>query len=714
MDSVSKRHLSILSNSIPTPPRGGTLLDFGQPYPRKRICLERSTFIPVAPPWGGNILSLEQPVSRSVEPSTVSHSIPTRPQHGGDVLSLEQSVSRSVEPSIISHSIPTRPQHGGDVLSLEQSVSRSVEPSTVSHFIPTRPQHRGDVLSLEQPVSHSVEPSIISHSIPTRPQQHGGDVLFLEQSVSHSVQPSTVSHSIPTRPQHGGDVLSLEQPVSHSAEPSNVPHSISISPQHGGSRLYLKGPIFEGNLLNPSTLSRSISTLLRIGGDLLRLDQSIFASANSAHLSQQPSIAPPPIISPIQLIQAYEQRREASAVFPPEISDSCVRDCMSRFEDHITGAIAAIEKICGSCGRFIKGQVYRVSKNDPLLLPFYTGSSSSPRLDSCALLENDYLFCRSCSKAIQKRHPPKYSALNEVNVTFCQNYPRILQNLTLAEECLIARSHPIASILKLRPNGAYNPSAYNRVRGHVIVLPQDPGPLLDILPSAEVKLYDKIKVVWFGDRSPTADDLKPYLEVRKQVVYQALQWLRLHNKLYSQIVVNQELLDSWADSFIPSDLQDSVIHSENDHEEHEGYAAELGLENCENDFQEALGDQIDDPVSTGCVYRDVESARQHPTLKLVSAILNLEKDRFQEVPSTGSSSARSNSQYVEDIPVIRYVSNGRSVLMNDWQDSEYFTGSFPTLFPLGSGGHLASSRERPVAVSLNAWAKWALRHHSRR
>jgi hypothetical protein len=196
----------------------------------------------------------------------------------------------------------------------------------------------------------------------------------------------------------------------------------------------------------------------------------------------------------------------------------------------------------------------------------------------------------------------------------------------------MARSHPIASILKLRPNGAYNPAAYNRLQGHIIVLPQDPGPLLDILPSAEVKLYKKIKVVWFGDRSPTTQDLKPYLEVRKQVVYQALQWLRLYNNLYSQIIVNQELLDSWADSFIPSDLEDLIIHSENDHEEHESYAANIEAENCENDLQQALDDETSDPISSGCVYSDVESTRQHPTLQLLSAILNLERDRFERNP----------------------------------------------------------------------------------
>jgi len=359
-------------------------------------------------------------------------------------------------------------------------------------------------------------------------------------------------------------------------------------------------------------------------------------------------------------------------------------------------------------------KVFQLPKDDPLLRQFYTGSGTSLRLDSCALVENDYLFCRPCYDAIQRECPPKYSALNNVNVCFCQDYPRALRDLTLTEECLIARGHPIASILKLRPNGGRSSVAYNRIRGHVVILPQDPGLLLDILPSAEVRLHETIKVVWFSDRPPTADDLKPYLEVRRQVVYRALQWLRLHNKLYSGIVINQELLDSWADSFIPKDLEESIVYSASDHKEREGYAADIEADNCENDLQEALDDQMSGPISTGCVYSDVGSVRQRPELKLVTAILNLERERFQSIPRGDPNDGDRTSQYVEDVPVIRYVSDGRSVLLNNWQDPEYFTGSFPTLFPSGSGGHLSDSQERTVPVSLEKWAEWALSHHSRR
>jgi hypothetical protein len=157
-----------------------------------------------------------------------------------------------------------------------------------------------------------------------------------------------------------------------------------------------------------------------------------------------------------------------------------------------------------------------------------------------------------------------------------------------------------------------------------------------------------------------------------------------------------------------------VIHCENDHMEREGYAANIEAENCENDLQQALDDEASNLISSGCVYTDVNSARQLPTLQLLSAMLNLEKERFERDRPASSSGDTSTAQYIEDVPVIRYISNGRSVLMNDWQDPEYFTGSFPTLFPLGIGGHLPKPQDRPVPVSLTAWAKWALSHHSRR
>jgi hypothetical protein len=55
------------------------------------------------------------------------------------------------------------------------------------------------------------------------------------------------------------------------------------------------------------------------------------------------------------------------------------------------------------------------------------------------------------------------------------------QILSRLNFCL-SESGTIEIVLKLSPNGVRNSQAYNAIRGHLITIPQNPGPLLDILP----------------------------------------------------------------------------------------------------------------------------------------------------------------------------------------------------------------------------------------
>jgi uncharacterized protein DUF6570 len=277
----------------------------------------------------------------------------------------------------------------------------------------------------------------------------------------------------------------------------------------GGKHLHFDGPLagYPSRRQRPSqptaSTTRNPAVLPATAPTIQPPSTSTFASPVTIDRPSAPSTVASPqpprsrllqhrdiAIVPTQLIENHQQRQAATARFPPEISDSCVRESLGRYQDHMSAVIAAIEIICGSCGKFIEQQVFRLPAEDPLLLPFRADAASPPRLDSCSMDGSDYLFCLPCFTAIRQKNPPKYSALNGVNVDFCQNHPAALEDLTLTEECLIARGHPVASILKLRPHGA----SYSRLRGHVIVLPQEPGPLFDILPSAELNLQDKIKV----------------------------------------------------------------------------------------------------------------------------------------------------------------------------------------------------------------------------
>jgi hypothetical protein len=246
------------------------------------------------------------------------------------------------------------------------------------------------------------------------------------------------------------------------------------------------------------------------------------------------------------------------------------------------------------------------------------------QLDNCSIVDGSYQVCKTCYSALSADKIPKFSALNAVNVTMCQDYPAELEDLTLMEEYVIARSHPIGTILKLKPNGVRNPTAYNGIRGHIITIPQNPGPLLDILPSPDLQFHDHIRIIWTGKAEPTVDDLKPFVEVRKEKVIRALLWLCEHNRLYKSVKINYGLINQWTEGFIPPVLQEAVVNVPDgrDSDERGTYAGDMeGL--SENDLHNALDDMADGTIASGAVYSDVEGERQNPELKMIMALMEM-------------------------------------------------------------------------------------------
>ncbi len=104
----------------------------------------------------------------------------------------------------------------------------------------------------------------------------------------------------------------------------------------------------------------------------------------------------------------------------------------------------------------------------------------------------------------------------------CQFYPPGLANLSMAEEAAIAYTHPIVSILKLRPSRAFNPVVYSHIKGHIVLLLQNLAPLLTLLPFPILALHDVICIVWAGQGRSTDLELRYFILVKKQTLLNAL------------------------------------------------------------------------------------------------------------------------------------------------------------------------------------------------
>ena len=306
------------------------------------------------------------------------------------------------------------------------------------------------------------------------------------------------------------------------------------------------------------------------------------------------------------LIDAYNKRKAATARFPPKITSTHIRTTMRMYEQVIQDACEGVEASCASCGEFVAKAEAELIPIDDDRLRSMKPPKGTIRLDDCSLADGSYQVCKACFNALNGRRIPKFSALNATNVTMCQHYPQELEDLTLMEEYAIARSHPIGTILKLKPNGVPNPTAYNGIRGHIVTIPQNPGPLLDILPSPDLQFHDHIRIIWTGKTEPTVDDLKPFVEVRKEKVIRALLWLCRHNILYESVTINHELIDQWAESFIPPVLQEAVVNvpQASDSDERGTYAGDMdGF--AENDLHNALDDMADGTIASGAVYSEM-------------------------------------------------------------------------------------------------------------
>ncbi|CAB4020009.1 Hypothetical predicted protein [Paramuricea clavata] len=159
-------------------------------------------------------------------------------------------------------------------------------------------------------------------------------------------------------------------------------------------------------------------------------------------------------------------------------------------------------------------------------------------------------ICSRCSR--DKKSPKKFSSENSM-IPSC--VPHELQNLTQIEEMLIARALPIMRVY-IKPGGQRGYS------GHCINLPQNVKELAMSLPRYPKDLA--VIIVKAKGRENTFRDVT----VRKQKVHNALVWLINNNPHYSELLINEDALNSLPENGVPPDLMtvetdDDIVSDDN-------------------------------------------------------------------------------------------------------------------------------------------------------
>lgn len=167
------------------------------------------------------------------------------------------------------------------------------------------------------------------------------------------------------------------------------------------------------------------------------------------------------------------------------------------------------------------------------------------------------------------------------------------------------------------------------------------------------------------------------------------------NPLYIDIVINLDLLDILNDEFVPVGITSRILQCKPDISKWEGYAINLESDNFENKLNH-VGNTASLNISAclgGCLYTDIDNAWKHLTTKLISVVEN-HKDSGISI------------DHASKVLLLTYQNKSYMKPLNDWDNPDFFTSVFPTLFLFGIGGYLTKKDESgQIRVSFQSLAK---------
>ena len=204
---------------------------------------------------------------------------------------------------------------------------------------------------------------------------------------------------------------------------------------------------------------------------------------------------------------------------------------------------------------------------------------------------------------------------------------------------------------------------------------------MDILPTSPDALADIAHVVWIGKTEPDISKIRAQFTVRKQKVINALRWLRDHHEDYCNVTIDNAELDKWPSVFITECLLKSIGRVRSGAAEdasRDGFATEdLDTEEFQGDIPNTVSGILDVNNTTHQrhlhILRNLEALSANITINVVAG----------------------------------------NEILQQYNDSTYFTSAFPTLFPWGTGKHLDERRKGEAKLTLKKWTQLLLRNSSR-
>ena len=306
------------------------------------------------------------------------------------------------------------------------------------------------------------------------------------------------------------------------------------------------------------------------------------------------------------------------------------------------------------------------------------------------------LLCKDCFSSIKKKKIP---ALSFANSMYLGPIPSELKDLTIIEEAMIARCRAKCWVVQLKEENpsVITPDSQRGMKGHVIIYPQRPSEIVNLLPTSKQDILTPICILFVGSTPPTAkwlrEKAKP-LCVRREKVRAALEWLKINNPLYRDVTINHALLNEFEEEeilpfhieHIPSSDASDTLTSGYDNGNIQVYG-DLDLHSNLNSFLPTESQHEN----------EFENNEKSTPLPFENVVIT---DIDGHAPPNELRAA-----------ALRHIKRGGGYIqipheakpVNEFFNPELFPLIYPTLFPYGIGG--LEDRQRLVKVSLKRHVK---------
>ena len=321
-------------------------------------------------------------------------------------------------------------------------------------------------------------------------------------------------------------------------------------------------------------------------------------------------------------------------------------------------------------------RVFDMENCTPPNLPFTDGPLANVLVDPAGVISVDgdlsFQLCHRCTSSLSSNKLPRLAI---ANFNVLGPVPPRLKAVTMVEEMLIARCRAKQCIVKLQDHRTdiSLPTSQRGFKGHVIIYPQKVEELSNVLPPPVDDVVHPICVMFIGSNLPSQSWLKDKaypLVVRREVVRENLLWLKTHNPLYRDIVIDEERLQA-----LPTDglLSYKIEHIQ---PTDDLYALESRYDtnpSSETADATSLPDETLSIHFSNLVITDVDGNASPKDLKAAALRHYKRGGSFLAVPH-------------EPIPV------------NEFFNPSLLPMMYPTLFPYGIGG--AEDKCRTNAISF--------------